>query len=82
MKYSVELKRRALKDLRGVSSQDRDRILSALGALEDDLAGDVKRLTNFSPEYRLRVGTNRVLFEVEGNRVVVYRILHRRESYR
>ena len=44
--------------------------------------GDVKRLTNFSPEYRLRVGDYRALFEVEGSAIVVYRIIHRREAYR
>jgi mRNA interferase RelE/StbE len=50
--------------------------------LSDDLKGDVKRLTNFSPEYRLRIGSYRVLFELEESTVIVYRVLHRRESYR
>lgn len=49
----------------------------------DNLAGNVKRLTNFTPEYRLRIGDYRVLFEVEEtSRVVVYRVRHRREAYR
>lgn len=82
MRYFIELKRRALKDLRGISAQDRDRIVSGIAALENDLSGDVKRLTHFSPEYRLRVGDFRILFEVEGTKIIVYRILHRRESYR
>lgn len=47
----------------------------------DDLAGDVKRLINFTPEYRLRVGDYRVLFELEGSHIVIYRVLHRREAY-
>lgn len=51
-------------------------------ALADDLSGDVKRLTNFTPEYRLRVGDYRVLFEVDGDNVVIYRIKHRKEAYR
>lgn len=50
MRYFIELKRRALKDLRGISAQDRDRIVSGIAALENDLSGDVKRLTHFSPE--------------------------------
>ena len=50
--------------------------------LRDDLAGDVRLLTNFSPEYRLRVGDYRVLFELEGSKIVVYRVRHRREVYR
>jgi mRNA interferase RelE/StbE len=51
--------------------------------MADGLSGDVKRLTNFSPEYRLRVGQYRVLFEIESEKeIVVYRIVHRREAYR
>jgi mRNA interferase RelE/StbE len=45
------------------------------------MAGDVKRLVNFTPGYRLRVGDWRVLFQPEGTRVVVYRIVHRAEAY-
>ena len=50
-------------------------------AMQDDLAGDVKRLTNMTPAYRLRVGDYRPLFEVEGDRIIVYRVRHRREAY-
>jgi len=50
--------------------------------LTEDLAGDVKRLTNFTPEYRLRVGDYRVLFEVDGDKLIMYRILHRKDAYR
>ena len=34
------------------------------------------------PEYRLRVGDYTVLFEVEKETIVIYRIRHRREVYR
>ncbi|HEX9653307.1 MAG TPA: type II toxin-antitoxin system RelE/ParE family toxin [bacterium] len=50
--------------------------------MENDLRGDVKRLTNHTAEYRLRIGNWRVLFEVEGNTIIIYRIKHRREAYR
>jgi mRNA interferase RelE/StbE len=83
MRYEVELKPRARKDLRRISKGDAERIVDALEKMEDNLTGDVKRLTQFTPEYRLRVGDYRVLFEVEqSNRVVVYRVRHRREAYR
>ena len=82
MEYIVELKPRAVKDLRRLHKSDAERVVSALAKLETDLAGDVKRLTNFSPEYRLRIGSYRILFEIEnGNRVMVYRIVHRRDAY-
>ena len=83
MNYTVELKPRAIKDLRNLQRQDSSRIADALERLQSDMTGDVKKLTNFTPEYRLRVGQFRVLFEVEtGTRIVVYRIVHRREAYR
>jgi mRNA interferase RelE/StbE len=49
--------------------------------MEEDLQGDVKKLTNHTPEYRMRSGNYRVLFEIEGERIVVYRVLHRKEAY-
>jgi mRNA interferase RelE/StbE len=50
--------------------------------MSNDLKGDVKRLTNFTAEYRLRVGDYRALFEIEGQTIIIYRIRHRREAYR
>jgi len=83
MNYTVGLKPRAIKDLRRIQKPDASRIADSLERLTDNLSGDVKRLTNFTPEYRLRVGQYRVLFEVENeNEIVVYRIVHRREAYR
>lgn len=81
MKYAVELKPRAVKDLRGLPHTDQRRMTLKLELLADDLQGDVKKLTDTSPEYRLRVGTWRALFEIEDGKVVVYRILHRSKAY-
>ncbi len=82
MKYRVELKPKAEKDLKALASNDRGRVVERLRWLEDELKGDVKRLSNHFPEYRMRAGNWRVLFEVVDDRVVVYRIRHRREAYR
>ena len=82
MRYEVELKPRARKDLGRIPKADAARVVEALEKLEDDLAGDVKRLTSFAPEYRLRVGDYRVLFEIQTKHVIVYRVRHRRDSYR
>ena len=73
---------RALKDLRDLLEPDRRRIVAKIEALQGGLVGSVRRLTNFTPEYRLRAGDYRVLFEIEGQSVVVYRVLHRKEAYR
>jgi mRNA interferase RelE/StbE len=79
--YDVQLKPRAVKDLRNLPSLEARKIGEKLKLLEQGLSGDVKRLTDFTPEYRLRVGDYRVLFEVENSTIVVYRILHRRYAY-
>ncbi|HHY56654.1 MAG TPA: type II toxin-antitoxin system RelE/ParE family toxin [Chloroflexi bacterium] len=83
MQYKVEIKRQAEREMRRLPETEAIRILDALLKLQDNLAGDVKRLTNFAPEYRLRVGNYRVLFEIEdGDRIVVYAVRHRRDAYR
>jgi len=83
MQYQVDFKPQAQKDLRRLSKTGSTRVLDALLKLQDNLAGDVKRLTNFAPEYRLRVGDYRVLFEIEdGDRIVSYAVRHRRDAYR
>ncbi len=82
MKYDIELKPQAVKDIQGLPSRSQARILARIEEMGDDLKGDVKRLTNFTPEYRLRVGDYRVLFEIEEERIIIYRIRHRREAYR
>ncbi len=80
MTYEIEFKPRALKDLKALPKSVQRRIIAKIETLRNDLAGDVKKLTDFTPEYRLRVGDYRVLFEVEGNKVIVYRILHRKDA--
>jgi len=81
VKYEVRFKPRAIKDLRKLSSIEQKRILAKIEAMEDNLQGDVKRLTNFTPEYRLRVGDYRILFEIEDQAIMVYRVKHRRSAY-
>jgi mRNA interferase RelE/StbE len=81
MTYTAEFKPRAIRDLEDLSPEVRRRIIEKIEAMQQDLAGDVKRLTNFTPEYRLRVGDYRILFEIEGTRLIIYRVLHRRQAY-
>jgi len=64
-----------------VNRDNAQRILAKIRAMGNDLAGDVKHLTEFAPQYRLRIGNYRVLFNIENDQVIVYRIKHRREAY-
>ena len=81
MTYEIEFKPRAIKDLQSIPTRMAQRIIERIEALRSDLAGDVKRLTNFTHEYRLRVGDYRVLFEIEASQVIIYRVKHRSDAY-
>ena len=80
--YEIEIKPNAEKDLRAIDKKEAVRILEKLLSLENGLSGDIKKLTNFTPEYRLRLGNYRALFEIDGNSIIIYRVLHRKESYK
>ena len=81
MKYKAVLKPKAIKDLQKLPPNIQTRILEKVEFMKDDLQGDVKHLTSFTPEYRLRVGDYRILFEIEDREIVIYRIRHRNTAY-
>ena len=81
MRYVFEFKPRAVKELTRILTVQRRRILARIEQLADGLKGDIKRLTDFTPEYRLRVGNYRVLFEIDRGKIEIYRVCHRREAY-
>jgi mRNA interferase RelE/StbE len=81
VKYEVQFKPTAIKDLKKIPQNLVRNILEKIEILQTDLQGDVKKLTNFTPEYRLRVGKYRVLFEINQEKIVIYRVLHRSKSY-
>jgi mRNA interferase RelE/StbE len=81
-KYSIVFKPRALKDGKRIPKSHLKRIFEAIENLSNGLEGDVKHLTNYSPEYRLRVGGYRILFEIEDDKIIIYRIRHRKEAYK
>jgi len=70
-------KRNSLK----IPKRDATRIAEAISLLEEGLLGDIKKLTNHTPSYRLRVGDWRVLFDVFPKLIVIQTIKHRREAY-
>ncbi len=82
MQYEIEIKPQAIKDTKKIPNNITTRIFDKIDLLSNNLQGDIKHLTNYTPEYRLRVGNYRVLFEIENNRIVVYRIGLRKNIYK
>ncbi len=81
MKYSIEFKKIAVKDLKKINRKDSSRMMTKIKEMGEGLKSNIKKLTNYSPEYRLRVGDYRVLFELVGNKIIIYRIKHRQNIY-
>ncbi len=78
----VILDDKALKDLSKLDKTTAKNIFSKIEKLEYFPQGtNIKKLTNFIPPYRLRVGDFRVLFDVEDNNLTVYRVKYRKDSY-
>lgn len=81
MTRPVEIRPKAGKDLALIPKKDALRIVQAVRMLGETFSGDIKKLSDHDPAYRLRVGDWRVLFDVEKDKIVVYRIRNRRDAY-
>ena len=79
----IYIRKSAIKDLKKIDGQNKEKINSGICELKKfpEVSG-VKKLTNFEPSYRLRVGDYRILFDVSENMIEIGRILHRKDSYR
>jgi len=81
MRYRLEIKQEARKQLKALPKEKRRNVGRRLDALQVDLSGDVKKLTAKTHEYRLRVGSLRVLFTLENDLISVYAVKDRKKAY-
>jgi mRNA interferase RelE/StbE len=81
MRYRLEIKEEARQQLRALTKERRRNIGRRLDALQSDLSGDVKKLAAKTHEYRLRVGSLRVLFTLEKDVISVYAVRDRKKAY-
>ncbi|MES9903119.1 MAG: type II toxin-antitoxin system RelE/ParE family toxin [Sedimenticola sp.] len=79
----VELRKSAVRDLKRIDTAHKKKIHQKMLELANFPAvANVKKLTNFEPAYRLRIGSYRILFDVSADTVEIGRVLHRKESYK
>ncbi|MCI5220022.1 MAG: type II toxin-antitoxin system RelE/ParE family toxin [Candidatus Electrothrix sp. LOE2] len=79
----VNIRKSAIKDLKKINQNDRQKIHSKILSLSGfPNISNVKKLTNFEPAYRLRAGNYRILFDVSEDSVEIGRVLHRKDSYK
>jgi len=78
----VTLNDKAIKDLSKIDKREASKIFSKIENLKDfPKVANFKKLTNFMPPFRLRVGDYRVLFDIEDNTITIYRVRHRKDVY-
>ena len=82
----IEWGTRAIRDMRRLAAQDRERIIAKVEQLAENPASLARQVTALAgSEYRrLRVGHHRVIFTTQHGQpptLVVLRVRHRREAY-
>lgn len=85
MTYALEITRDAVKSLKSIPPKDRARIYDRLERLAaDPFAATAVIKMQGQDGYRMRVGDYRVVYLVEGERlvIIVVAVGHRREVYR
>lgn len=63
MIYKIEIRKSAVKFLLKQERKTQQRLLSAINGLPH--SGDIKKMAGYNSLYRLRVGSFRVLYEID-----------------
>jgi mRNA interferase RelE/StbE len=82
MKYLIEWRPRARKELGRLDPGIRGRVIDAVSRLSEDQSG-VRQLEGYKPPlFRIRVGDWRILFTIEAGVATIQRVLPRDKAYR
>ena len=83
MKYRLVYTQKAVRDIDRLDAGVKNRIGTTLLRFKDNPLQYAERLTNSElGGYRFRIGDYRVIFDIEGNDIVVLRAGHRKEIYK
>lgn len=81
MTYQLFISEEAREQLRSLSEEFRRNIGHRLDLLQQEFAGDIKKLEGPRNHYRLRVGDHRILFRMNRNVIEVYAVKQRKNAY-
>lgn len=83
MAFEILITRRAEDDLKKLDPVAKKRIKKKLESLAKNPKASSKKLTNSSiGQYRYRVSNYRIVFDMEGEKLIILRLGHRREIYK
>jgi mRNA interferase RelE/StbE len=78
----IEIRKSAVKDLKSINEPFKTKLHVKILELKNfPNLSNIKKLTNFEPAYRLRVGDYRILFDIVDEVIIIGRVLHRQNSY-
>jgi len=83
MTYRIELRPAAIRALKRVHHQDRDRIRGAIALLGEDPRPPGAKALQGRPGLRVRIGNYRIIYTIEDDvlTVVIVALGHRRDVY-
>ena len=82
MRYEVYLRRKAIKSIKRLPPDIKERVREAIMKLDDFPLGlDVKKIKGTKNKYRVRVGDYRIIMELQKNMITVIDVLPREKAY-
>jgi len=83
MGYKLLYTKSAAKDIQKLDTVVKKRLRNKLETYASNPLFYAKKLTDSSlGTYRWRIGNYRIIFDIDGNNIVILRVKHRREIYR
>jgi mRNA interferase RelE/StbE len=83
-RYSIEIKKSAVKELSQIPKKDLVKIVKNINSLADNPRPKGSKKLSREEKYRIRYGTYRILYLIEDDLLVIYviKVAHRKDIYR
>jgi mRNA interferase RelE/StbE len=85
VKYGIEVKKSAAKELKQIARPDQKRIIKAIDNLAENLPNpDITKMKGNNPFHKIRVGDYRIIYEIQNDilMILIIKIGHRKDIYR
>jgi mRNA interferase RelE/StbE len=83
MNYKIVFTKRAMRDISKLEPEIKEKLGDALRKYGKDPLNYARKMIDPSlGSYRFRIGYYRVIFDIEGDEIIVLRVGHRKEIYR
>jgi len=83
VRYELLYTATAVKDIKKLDPLAQKRLRNALERFRDNPFANAKKMINSSlGDCRFRVGDYRIIFDSNGDKIIILRIAHRKEVYR